>query len=51
VLGHQLQLGLYKRGEADFEDLGNLLVHLLSGAFEQRRIGRVLDQGVFKQIL
>jgi hypothetical protein len=43
VLGHQLGLGLYKRGELRFEDPGNLLVHLLPGALEQRRIGRIPD--------
>ena len=50
VLGDQLRLGLHERGEPGFEDLGNLLVHLLPGALEQRRIGRVLDQGVLKYI-
>ena len=35
VLGHQLRLGLHERGEPCFEDLGNLLVHLLPGALEQ----------------
>jgi hypothetical protein len=50
VLSHQLRLGLHERGELCFENLRNLLVHLLSGALEQRRVGRVLDQGVLKQI-
>jgi hypothetical protein len=50
VLGHQLRLGLHERGELCFEDLGNLLVHLLAGALEQRRIGCILDQGVLKDI-
>ena len=35
VLGDQLRLGLDKRGEPGFEDLGNLLVDLLPGALEQ----------------
>ena len=34
VLGDQLRLGLHKRGEPGFKDLGNLLVHLLPGALE-----------------
>ena len=50
VLGDQLRLRLHERREADFEDLGHLLVHLLPGALEQRRIGSVLDEGVLKQI-
>jgi hypothetical protein len=50
VLGHQLRLGLHERGEPSLYDLGYFLVHLLSGALEQRRIGGVLNQGVLKQI-
>jgi hypothetical protein len=50
VLGYQLRLGLGQRRELRFEDLGNLLVDVLSGALEQRRIGRVLNQGVLKHI-
>jgi hypothetical protein len=43
VLGDQLRLGPHECGEPGFEDLGNLLVDLLPGVLEQRRIGRVLD--------
>ena len=50
VLGDQLRLGLHERGEPGFEDLSNLLMDVLPGTLEQRRIGRVLDQGVPKDI-
>src|SRR5438034_1019522 len=50
VLGDELRLGLHKRGELCFEDPSNLLVHLLPGALEQRRIGCLLDQGVFEDV-
>jgi len=49
-VGDQFRLGLHECGEPGFQDLGHLLMHLLPGALEQRRVCCVLDQGVLKQI-
>jgi len=50
VLGDQFRLHLYECGEPGFEGLGDLLVDLLPSTLEQRRIRRVLDQGMLKHI-
>ena len=46
------QLGLRENGfgELGFECLGDALMVLLAGAFQQRLVGRVLDQGMFEAV-
>ena len=50
VLRYQLGLRSHRLGELRLQRLGHLLVHLLAGALEQRRIGRILDQGMLEAI-
>jgi hypothetical protein len=50
VLRQQLWLCGHCFGELCLQHPGHLLVHLLPGALEQRRIGRVLDQGMFEAV-
>ena len=50
VLRHQLRLRGYCLGKLRLQHLGHLLVHLLAGALEQRRTGRILDQSMFEAI-
>jgi hypothetical protein len=46
------QLGFSRNGlqEPRFEELRNLPMVLLTGAVEQGRVGRVLDEGMLKDV-
>jgi hypothetical protein len=47
---HQLRLRLYRLGKPFLQSLRDLLVNLLPGTPQQRPIGRILDEGVLKDI-
>jgi hypothetical protein len=48
VLRQQLRLGFRDLGKVFGQHLGNALVVLLARTFQERLIGRILDEGVLK---
>ena len=51
MMGQHLRLGLDDVGEVLLEQLSNLLMIVLAGTLQQRRIGHVLDQGMLNSTL
>jgi hypothetical protein len=50
VLGEQLRLGFRDLGKVFGQHLGNALMVLLARTFQERLIGRILDEGVLEDV-